>query len=636
MPFRSGPGPVFVFESIVVARRWQSYALRSLFVASLLACLAFAWSSLNETPASIAARGSLRELAWLGQRIYSMIAGVQLTLVLLAAPAATAGAICLDRARGTLSHMLVTDLSDREIVLGKLAARLLPVAALVGSGVPVLALAGLLGGIIPEALMTLTLVSAGVAVFGCSLALIFSVRATKSQEVLMAVYAIEAVWLLSLPLWEMFAAAGSASRPPLWFQALNPYFLVYAPYVWPQMIGVFEVSLLLVILAVGSLALTVASVVLLRVEPRTNVPRRRLWGPRWSLVRQRLFSWWPTPELDGNPVLWREWLRNHPSRLGRLVILGYLTAVCVGMTIGISNTIRFGMTNGPDFLVLTNFLAVGFGLLLLAAAAPTTLAEERVRGSLDVLLSTPLTTLSIVMGKWLAVFFRGLPLLLLPAVTGVFVASCAPDLPPWVNARFQPTPIPIGLGDRLAAAFYPVAFALAHVATVTSYGLAAGTWIKRPGRAVATSVAIYVFSAVGWIFLVEVVLADLVWKFLTQLMPGTFGSSPATWGNAMMVVNQLMIVPSPLGSQVTPYENLQQYWISSQRSTIWFVMGLEVVGLFALAAVILGLVLLTFNRCMGRMDEITVPPPRRALPPRHNPPSSDEEDLEALVSFEAR
>ena len=42
---------------------------------------------------------------------------------MLAAPAATAGAICLDRACGTLAHLLATDLSDPEIVLGKLAAQ---------------------------------------------------------------------------------------------------------------------------------------------------------------------------------------------------------------------------------------------------------------------------------------------------------------------------------------------------------------------------------------------------------------------------------------------------------------------------------------------------------------------------------
>ena len=62
-------------------------------------------------------------MAEVGERLFVAVVGTQLTLVLLAAPAATAGAICLDRSRGTLTHLLVTDLSDREIVLGKLAAQ---------------------------------------------------------------------------------------------------------------------------------------------------------------------------------------------------------------------------------------------------------------------------------------------------------------------------------------------------------------------------------------------------------------------------------------------------------------------------------------------------------------------------------
>ena len=37
MPLRFGPGPVFIYESISAARRWQVYALRSVFVLSLLA-----------------------------------------------------------------------------------------------------------------------------------------------------------------------------------------------------------------------------------------------------------------------------------------------------------------------------------------------------------------------------------------------------------------------------------------------------------------------------------------------------------------------------------------------------------------------------------------------------------------------
>ena len=58
--------------------------------------------------------------AGLGELYFYGLIGVELAIVMLAAPAAAAGAICGDRARGTLDHILVTDLSDAEIVLGKL------------------------------------------------------------------------------------------------------------------------------------------------------------------------------------------------------------------------------------------------------------------------------------------------------------------------------------------------------------------------------------------------------------------------------------------------------------------------------------------------------------------------------------
>jgi hypothetical protein len=43
---------------------------------------------------------------------------------MIVAPAATAGAVCVERSRGPLAHMLVTDLTAPEIILGKLYARL--------------------------------------------------------------------------------------------------------------------------------------------------------------------------------------------------------------------------------------------------------------------------------------------------------------------------------------------------------------------------------------------------------------------------------------------------------------------------------------------------------------------------------
>ena len=117
------------------------YALRSLFVTALLLALVSIWMNTNRTIYASA----IRYLADLGGGFFLAVIGTQLTLVLLAAPAATAGAICLDRARGTLTHMLMTDLSVAEIVLGKLAGRLVPVLTMLACTLPVLEILTLLG-----------------------------------------------------------------------------------------------------------------------------------------------------------------------------------------------------------------------------------------------------------------------------------------------------------------------------------------------------------------------------------------------------------------------------------------------------------------------------------------------------------
>src|SRR5262249_50731803 len=143
---RFGVGPVFAYESLLNSRRWQVYAGRSLFVLVLLIGMIFVWFGRN--PALRSGRApTIEALAEVGESFFYARAGTQLSLVILVAPAAAAGSICTDRARGTLEHILVTDLSDVEIVLGKLTARLAPIVGMIACGVPVAALAMLLGGV---------------------------------------------------------------------------------------------------------------------------------------------------------------------------------------------------------------------------------------------------------------------------------------------------------------------------------------------------------------------------------------------------------------------------------------------------------------------------------------------------------
>ena len=185
-----------------------------------------------------------QELARYGQTLYLTIISIELTIILLVAPAATAGAVCLDKMRGTLDHMLTTDLSNAEIVLGKLGVRLVPVLGLVACVLPIMALSGLLGGIDPTALFGSFLAAIACAVLGCSLALTLSVWGRKTHEVLMITYLLIIFWLFSpFLLTTLFYSTGVPSlrfaAPALldWLEYTNPFYLAWAPYRKPGSVG---------------------------------------------------------------------------------------------------------------------------------------------------------------------------------------------------------------------------------------------------------------------------------------------------------------------------------------------------------------------------------------------------------------
>ena len=331
---RLGLGPVFAYEWLMTTRRWQLYALRAGFVGVILVGMMFVWQNVDRhrSPGQAV---SIQTLATYGESLYKTVVSIELTLVLLAAPAATAGAICLDKARGTLDHMLATDLSNAEIVLGKLGARLVPVLGLIACVLPIAALAGLLGGIDPTALFGSFLTAIACAFLGCSLALTLSVWGRKTHEVLMVTYLILILWLISpfVVMMVAYALQPSPSRSlparslEEWLGCSNPYYLAFAPYTiraksacrrisgsWEHAFASPDSSLGLATRRIRGVALAQAG-----QRPSRSPPGRfasRLSRPAWL---PRL----PAPSLDGNPVLWREWQRSQPSRFLRVVWLLY-------------------------------------------------------------------------------------------------------------------------------------------------------------------------------------------------------------------------------------------------------------------------------------------------------------------------
>jgi hypothetical protein len=185
----------------------------------MLAGLAAVWWArvAGRTIDSVAAQADV------GRWFHQALAATQFALAVLVAPAATTGAVCQDRQRGTLAHLLVTDLSSGEIILGKLATRLVPVVGMFLCGVPFLALGTLLGGIDAASVFALLLVTLGAAVLGCTVALSVSIWGTRLTEVVLATYAIWLIVILLPPIWFVLRLTGAPPWPlPRWLQATTP------------------------------------------------------------------------------------------------------------------------------------------------------------------------------------------------------------------------------------------------------------------------------------------------------------------------------------------------------------------------------------------------------------------------------
>src|SRR5438309_8580387 len=94
---------------------------------------------------------------------------VQLPLLIFFSALSAASAVAREKDRRTFILLLMTDLRNYEIVLGKLLGSLLQIALLLGTMVPFLFLLVLLGGVAPEQVVQATIVMAATALAAGSL-----------------------------------------------------------------------------------------------------------------------------------------------------------------------------------------------------------------------------------------------------------------------------------------------------------------------------------------------------------------------------------------------------------------------------------------------------------------------------------
>ena len=250
-------------------------------------------------------------------------------------------------------------------------------------------------------------------------------------------------------------------------------------------------------------------------------------------------------------------------------------ALAITFTILVLSQISSQARTFGAFATIVSALQVAIGLLLVSVAAVTTLADDRSRNNMEVLLTTPLSSRSILWAKWLGAY-RTIPFLaILPAVI------CFTLVWNWQNVpRRTPWPTPWVYEDHpWLLAVLVVAMILVPGAAIVSLGLALATWIPKLGRAVTWSVSAYVFLNIGWLIAVETMYAG----------------SPSPMPRCLALASPWFAVAS-----LTEILAIGRGWPAEDAHLLW---GAGWTVLFAFSAILLFLVtLLMFDRCLGRMS----------------------------------
>ncbi|HET7727772.1 MAG TPA: ABC transporter permease [Candidatus Limnocylindrales bacterium] len=149
----------------------------------LLLLAGFTWmmEALQERTTGAGFGSAFFASAQIGRELFIAILMLQTLIVLVLAPASTAGSISLEREKQTLDLLATTPISSLAIVLGKLVSALTWVFLLILASIPITALVFTFGGVGPEDVVRGYLVLVLTAIGFGSIGLFFSALVKRTQ-----------------------------------------------------------------------------------------------------------------------------------------------------------------------------------------------------------------------------------------------------------------------------------------------------------------------------------------------------------------------------------------------------------------------------------------------------------------------
>ena len=505
-------GAVFEREVQAVPRARGLFVARAVYCGALLGIVATCWLVVTGTQAVTTAGDTAR----FGATLLRILAPLQLSLAMLAAAMTSTVAVTSEKDRRTLELLLISRLSDGQLVLGKLAGSLLRVMLLLLAAVPVFVIASLFGGVTMPQLARLFVVTVAAALAAASVATCIAFwKDTTFQALAITTFALVAWVAVGEVAAGRFGAAVGAQVSPARavFAAITPT----------------GGDTLLPFLAVAAALIVAANVV--------AVSRVRAWNTTQEMRRQPEAAGGaaraapakrPSRVVWDNPVLWREICTRAHGKALLLVRLAWLLLFAAAVA-GIVAEARRPRPDGLAVAVAVVPMALA-SLLAVAAMAVTSITTERDRGALDVLLVTDLEPSEFVWGKLFGVLTAAREIVLLPLV--LCGALAATRITTIENAIYMA----LGLAVLLFfAAVLGLHAGLSHTSSRRAIAVALGT---VAGLFVGVSTAMRIMVAFGSSF--ELQLAP----FLAVIVGGAIGlyaalsarnPSPAIgWASALL------------------------------------------------------------------------------------------------------
>lgn len=416
-------GPIFSREALTSPRQLKHFLIRAGYVGALFILMytagqaTFGWQQVRY----------VGDVAKFGGLVFQLVSLVQLSLVLFFALLFAAGSVAQEKDRQTLILLLMTDLRNHELVLGKLFASLLMVAVLLATSIPVLALVHMLGGVTVQQIGWSLAVCAATAVAAGSWGLLVAYWREKTFQTL-AISVLGVVVALGI-VEAIVALVPAGSVLAQWAGVLNPYRTlgrILNPLGLHTGLESVHVAAWDFLLAMG--AVTVA------INVFTGV-RLRIWNPsrttfthaglqaveeaeraavRPAMAHRRIWN---------NPVIWRE-IRT--KAYGRKILAIKAVYVIIA-AFAVFSLLR---SPGGGGLVLGMISPAGFAfvglaivsLMLINAQAVTALTNERDGKTLELLLMTDISAKEFIFGKLGGILYNTKELVLIPlALVGYFV-----------------------------------------------------------------------------------------------------------------------------------------------------------------------------------------------------------------------